>query len=80
MDDLGRPRGGGVTGRAGGTPPAGGGGGGAPGAGAGGPRAARRPNRPPDGFGGLRPPVPAQPERPAGRVPAAGRNRPRQVS
>ena len=37
--------------------------------------------RPPQaGAGGRRPPVPAQPERPAGRMPAAGRNRPRQVS
>ena len=31
-------------------------------------RAGRRPNRPPDGFGGLRPPAPAEPGRPAARA------------
>ena len=31
-------------------------------------RAGRRPNRPPDGFGGRSPPAPAQPGRPAARA------------
>ena len=31
-------------------------------------RAGRRPNRPKDGFGGLRPPAPAEPGRPAARA------------